>query len=215
MTNHKPTRTDNNKPSQSTPIRKGKLSPEVIKKTAEELTRLQVVEAPKIEPVEAWDYEIYSAYVKAHCKMHDTYETTGDELKKMFPQNKDISDIVRNLKRSHDISWRRVENGRNDTYVFFVEPTREELIVMLTSAETKVIELEKVVSKVRSMWSALNECERQKISQKKLYEEQMTRLTEENTKLKSDLFYSQRSNNILFRFAIWAVITIIFKSVAL
>ena len=187
----KPTKS---KPSQSTPIRKGKLSPEVIKKTAEELTRLQVVEAPKIEPVEAWDYEIYSAYVKAHCKMHDTYETTGDELKKMFPQNKDISDIVRNLKRSHDISWRRVENGRNDTYVFFVEPTREELIVMLTSAETRVTDLQHLIDVQRQV---------------------VRELMEENTQLKSDLFYSKRSNIITFAFAIWAVITIIFKSVAL
>lgn len=202
----KPTKS---KPSQSTPIRKGKVSDEEITRVAEELTKSQtvdemtwcknwqwphIVEAPKIEPVEAWDYEIYSAYVKAHCKMHDTYETTGDELKKMFPQNKDISDIVRNLKRSHNLSWRRVENGRNDTYVFFVEPTREELIVMLTSAETRVTDLQHLIDVQRQV---------------------VRELMEENTQLKSDLFYSKRSNIITFAFAIWAVITIIFKSVAL
>lgn len=113
--------------------------------------------------------------------MHDTYETTGDELKKMFPQNKDISDIVRNLKRSHDISWRRVENGRNDTYVFFVEPTREELIVMLTSAETRVTDLQHLIDVQRQV---------------------VRELMEENTQLKSDLFYSKRSNIITFAFAI-------------
>lgn len=197
----KPTRTDNNKPSQSTPIRKGKVSDEEIKKTAQELTRIQnnavylwkcmwvttdeainninnsfkVVEAPKIESVEHWNYEIYSEYIKAHCKVHDTYETTGDELKKIFPQNKSVYDIVRNLKRSHNISWRRVENWDNDTYVFFVEPTREELIVQLTSAESKVIQLEQVIDS-----SYKEYCERYN-----WYYAEKQKLVEENSQLKS------------------------------
>ncbi len=197
MTAHrKPTRTDDNKPSRSTPIRKWSIPESEIKKIAKELTKapdvIQEVQAPAIEPeakeidsclwfttwkvdknlsytltttgwaiktyksiiekkapkielVEHWNYEIYSEYVKAHCKIHDTYETTANELSKLFPQNKSVYDIVRNLKRSHNISWRRVENWDNDTYILFVEPSKEELTVMLTSAESKVInsELEK------------------------------------------------------------------------
>lgn len=207
------TRTSDNKPPKSGAIKKWSIPADEITRIAEELTRCKstdsvsstirayktIVEkkAPKIEPVESWDYEIYTAYVKAHCKMHDTYETTGNELNKLFPQNKSTYDIVRNLKRSHGISYRRVENGRNDTYVFFVEPTREELIVQLTSAETKVIQYREQMKDFTQILVRKND------------------LIVENTQLKSDLSNSQRSNNILFRFAIWAVITIFIKSVAI
>lgn len=229
----KPTRTDNNKPSQSTPIRKGTMTPDMITKVAEELTKNQLTttwsaiktyktivekKAPKIEPVEHWNYEIYSEYVKAHCKVHDIYETTANELNKLFPQNKSTYDIVRNLKRSHGISWRRVENWNNDTYVFFVEPTREELIVMLTSADSKVIELEEHTQNQKEVIEDLMKSNIILWKEVKDFASVVLRKNDlilENTQLKSDLFYSKRSNIITLAFAIWAVITIIFKSVAL
>lgn len=196
MWKHKPTRTDDNKPSQSSPFRKWSMSKEQIKQEALKISWLSTsedglvrkdepieeVQAPAIEPLTVsetwtyrvscniqvtkpikWDYEVYAEKVKKHCIEYDTYTVSVDELKKYFPQNKDVSDIVRNLKRGHWISYRRLDNWN---YLLFVEPTKEELIVQLTSAESKVIELES-----------------QKISQKSLYEEQMNRLNEEKRKL--------------------------------
>lgn len=230
----------NNKPSQSSPIRKGKLSLEVIKKTAEELTknqpqywvvnkkiwkvlrdwwydvigpieltRLQVVEAPAIEPEpQKGNYKVFAETIKAHIGESWQFEVTGDQLKLFFPQRNYGWQVAMHLKRYYGLSYRRVENGRNDTYVFFVEPTREELIVQLTSAESKVIELQ---GKLQTMKNA-NSQTYEALSK---LEQSHIKVKEENTQLKSDLFYSKRSNIITLAFAIWAVITIIFKSVAL
>lgn len=211
------------KPSQSSPIRKGKVSDEEIKRTAEELTKWQIiawsrqmgtkfassileeVKAPKIEPVFAqkqvktpWNYKVYAEALKAMISEHETVEVTGDQLHEIFPQARCGWEVALQLKRSHWLSYRRVENGRNDTYIFFVEPTREELIVQLTSAESKVIELEQLWFETYSRQF-----------------DYIQELKEENTQLKSDLNNSQKTNKILFAFAIWAVITILFKSVAL
>lgn len=250
MPNYKPTRTDDNLPSRSTPIRKGKMSKEQIEATAKELTRLQVVEAPKIEtddynknhsvvkwfnpsyctwvkePVATpWNYKVYAEALKAMIKENDTVEVTADQLSDIFPQARWAWDVARNLSRSYGLSYRRIDNGRNDTYVFFVEPTREELIVQLTSAESKVIELEKEVTElIRDKVNICQENENLKKEIKELqkeYQETYDRwwrcldeMWEEINQLKSDLFYSKRSNIFTLAFAIWAVITIILKSVA-
>ena len=134
--------------------------------------------------------------------MHETYETTANELNKLFPQNKSTHDIVRNLKRSHNISWRRVENGRNDTYVFFVEPTIEELMTEISKIKNYYdAEVEKRKNITVQLTSAESNYQNLRVDYKKRKIDS-SRLTEENTQLKSDLFYSKRSNNILFRFAI-------------
>jgi len=132
----------------SSSIRKWSMKQEEIKKIAKELTKvpeiIEEVQAPAIEPVVHWDYEVIAAYIKAHCAVHETFTATSEDLLKMIPQNKRATSIAANFNIVHWLSYRKTEwENNNDTYVFFVEPTREELIVMLTSAETKVIELEK------------------------------------------------------------------------
>ena len=228
------TRTENNKPSQSTPIRKGKMSKEEIEATAKELTKwqltttgwaiktykdvvdkksnllwLNVVEAPKPEPVVHWDYEIIAAYIKAHCATHETFTATSEDLLKMIPQNKRASSIASNFEKIHWLSYRKTEGeNNNDTYVFFVEPTREQLytqynemykkmsddkknlIVQLTSAESKVIELDNLLN----TWI-----------------ESHRRLDEENSQLKSDLSNQHIDKIILLWVAILSVISIILK----
>lgn len=236
----KPTRTDNNKPSQSTPIRKGTMTPDMITKVAEELTKNQLTttwqaiktyktiiekKAPKIEPVFAqkqvktpWNYKVYAEALKAMISEHETVEVTGDKLHEIFPQARCGWEVALQLKRSHWLSYRRVENGRNDTYVFFVEPTREELIVQLTSAESKVIELEEHTQNQKEVIEDLMKSNIILWKEVKDFASVVLRKNDlilENTQLKSDLFYSKRSNIITLAFAIWAVITIIFKSVAL
>ena len=217
MTNYKLARSEDNKAPKSWAIRKWSMKPDEITKVAEELTKNQLTttwqaiktyksivekKAPKIESVATpWNYKVYAEALKAMISIYETVEVTGDKLHEIFPQARCWWEVALQLKRSHWLSYRRVENGRNDTYVFFVEPTREELIVMLTSAESKVIELERecnytMKEELKTIWIKLE-------------------LQKENTQLKSDLSNSKRSNNILFRFAIWAVITIILKSVAI
>lgn len=254
MSKYKPTRTDDNLPSRSTPIRKGKMSEEQIKKTAEELTRLQVVEAPAIEPVKTfttpkastytiwntenrssrkpsystwviepvptpWNYKVFAEGLKAMIIKNDTIEIKAEDLAKAFPQARRAGDVARNLKQSYGISYRRVENWRNDTYVFFIEPTKEELMKDYQERYTRWWnDLEKLgeenkdlKKKLQTMQSANN----QTYTALSKLEQLHIRVKEENTQLKSDLNNSQKTNKILFWFAIWAVITILIKSVAL
>lgn len=231
------------KPSQSTPIRKGKLSPEVIKRTAEELTKkqmcdqskwltttwqaiktygsivddnrrqnphiIQEVKAPKIESEpQKGNYKVFAETLKAVIGKFWQFEATTDQLKLFFPQVRRWGEVATNLKRSHWISYRRVENGRNDTYVFFVEPTREELMMEIARLEKSI-----------DTWFNNSNKHEEEIMELQDASDRLFRanadLAEENTQLKSDLFYSKRSNIITFAFAIWAVITIILKSVAL
>lgn len=147
MWKHKPTRTEDNKAPKSWAIRKWSMKQEEITKVAQELTKcpeiIEEVQAPAIEPVVHWDYEIIAAYIKAHCATHETFTATSEDLLKMIPQNKRATSIASNFNKIHWLSYRKTEwEDNNDTYVFFVEPTREELIVMLTSAENNTIEWE-------------------------------------------------------------------------
>ena len=165
----------------SSTIRKGSMKQDEITRVAKELTWCKhldpvsstiraykaIVEkkAPKVEPVEHGSYEVYAAYIKAQCKVHDTYTVKVSELTKMFPQNKEVSDIARNLERWHWISHRRIWN----LYTLYVEPTREELIVQLTSAENECIRLQKKLDKVSDCW------------------DEASRLLDENIELKKDV----------------------------
>lgn len=231
MSKYKPTRTDDNLPSRSTPIRKGKMSKEQIEATAKELTKvpeiIQEVEAPSIDPTTEeikvvktpWNYKVYAEALKAMISEHETVEVTADQLSDIFPQARRAWDVARNLSKSHGLSYRRVDNDRNDTYVFFIEPTREELIKELnkktndynTSFIQQWYAIKDLKKKLQTMQNANNQTYEALGKLEKLH----TRVKEKNDQLKSDLNNSQKINYILFAFAIWAVITIIFKSVAL
>lgn len=181
------------------------MTKEEIEATAKELTKvpeiIQEVEIPKPEPVSTqkqvktpWNYKVYAEALKAMISEHDTVEITADKLHEIFPQARCAGKVVQNLKNSYWLSYRRVEKGRNDTYVFFIEPTREELIVQLTSAESKVIELEKEISIINS-----------------INDEFIKQIWEENSKLKSDLSNQHIDKIILLWVAILSVISIILK----
>ena len=135
--------------NKSSPIRKGSIPEEEINKLAKELTckqTVEVVQAPPIEPVVKWDYKIISEYIKAHCNVHDTFTITSDDLLKLIPQNKHAYDIARQFKRTYWLSYRKTEGeNNNDTYVFYVEPSVEELMIEL-SEKKAVIERWKNIS---------------------------------------------------------------------
>lgn len=183
---------------------------EEITKVAQDLTKWQLTttgwaietyksivekKAPKIEPVVKWDYKAFASSIKNRLQTNnDTVELTGDFIKSLFPQAKCAGDVVKNLKRYYGLSYRRDWKK----YIFFIEPTREELIVQLTSAESRVIELEKEVTEL--IRDKVNICQenaeqlKSKIKElQKDYQERYDRwwndlqeLWEENEQLKKD-----------------------------
>lgn len=169
----------------SSPIRKGTMQQEEIKAVAQELTRwpeiIKEVQASNKQVVK-WDYKAFASSIKAKLqKNNDTVTIDRDSMKSLFPQIRVPWEVAKNLKNNHWLSY-RIE-WKN--YIFFIEPTREQLIVQLTSAETKVIELkeEKIELSIQN------------------YE-----LSEENSKLKSDLLFSKK---ITLAFVILSIISIL------
>ena len=124
----KPTRTENNKAPKSGAIRKWSIPQEEIKKIAKKLTEKQVikeVQAPAIEPVTPWNYEVYAWYIQAHIDEHGTYTESVETLKKLFPQCKHVYHAVANLKRVYGINYRYSDLWE---YVFFDGETKDEII---------------------------------------------------------------------------------------
>lgn len=221
----------NKKAPRSWAIRKGTMQQQEIERLAKELNPnilhkhvnniygqwvdiIQEVEAPT--PVkEKGDYKAFALSIKDKLEDQEIVELTWDFIKSLFPQARRAGDVVKNLQRYHGLSYRRVENGRNDTYVFFIEPTREQLIVQLTDAETKVIELEEHTKNQKEVIEDLMKSNTRLWDYKSDLQINNFELIEENTQLKSDLSESKITNYALFAFAIIWVISIILKSVAL
>lgn len=222
-----PTRTENNKPPRSWAIRKGTMPQDHITRVAEELTKWQltttwqaiktykaiveVVQAPKCEPAqkvvkEKGDYKAFADSIKARLADQSSIEFTWNYIKSLFPQVRRASDVVNNLEKSYWLSYRRIENGRNDIYVFFIELTREELIVKISTLnksvdtwfknsnklEEEIIELEEHIKDQKEVIEDLMKSNTSLCKYKNELSMKNTELIEENTKLKENISYLRK-----------------------
>lgn len=185
----------------SSSIRKWSIPQSEIKKIAKELTKvpeiIEEVQAPAIEQVAPWSYEVYAWYIQAHIDEHETYTESVETLKKLFPQTKHVKNIAQNLKRTYGINYRYSDLWE---YVFFDGETKDEtvdrlskqknnIIVQLTSAETKVINQQHHINVQRGV---------------------VNDLMDENSQLKSDLYNTedQRNQSLLLAILLFIYILI-------
>jgi hypothetical protein len=214
----KPTRTENNKSPKSGAIRKWSLPKEEIKNLAKELTKvpeviqevkvpdikcnhksprtswpIEEVQAPAIEPVFSWNYEVYAWYIQAHIDEHETYTESVETLKKLFPQNKTVRNIAQNLKRTYWLDYRHSDaNGWE--YVFFDGETKDETIDRL---RWEIISNEITTKHIKNTLKTIQNANNQTYTTLSELEKLHTRLKEEKHDLQKQLKSKQSSLNTI------------------
>lgn len=221
----KPTRTDDNKTSRSTPFRKWSIPQEEIKKIAKELTKvpevIQEAQAPKIKcerkPVEPivspWNYEAYAAALQAIIDENETVTVSKQSLLNIFPQNKRAYRIVENLKLTYWLNY-RYSDANGWEYVFFDGETKNETIErmdkemenIIREKNTIVVENYNLKNKLQTMQDANNQTYTALLELEKLH----TRKKEENSQLQSDLSNTegQRNQSLLLAILLFIYILI-------